>query len=151
MMSSMRAPRSNRARCSPRTHRTPSEILDLPHPLGPTTAVTPSSITSSTVSAKDLNPDNCSRVNFMWSRCGWRLSAGEHPEGPPQPAAGTLGRFARRVGAQDHSIPFVRRRRRHHARIHAGLLEILGEVLGPVLVLADAHLHVEHIAGALGD
>src|SRR5580658_5813982 len=44
------------ADCSPMTHRTPSETLVLPQPLGPTTAVTPGSNKSSVLSAKDLNP-----------------------------------------------------------------------------------------------
>src|SRR5688500_7553897 len=56
MTSSIFAPRSRRARCSPSTQRTASETLDLPHPLGPTIAVTPASKSRSTWSAKDLNP-----------------------------------------------------------------------------------------------
>jgi hypothetical protein len=41
--SSIFAPRSRRARCSPSTQRTASDTLDLPQPLGPTMAVTPGS------------------------------------------------------------------------------------------------------------
>ena len=45
MTSSIFAPRSARARCSPSTHRTASDTFDLPHPFGPTMAVTPGSNT----------------------------------------------------------------------------------------------------------
>ena len=41
--SSILAPRSRRARCSPSTQRTASDTLDLPQPFGPTMAVTPGS------------------------------------------------------------------------------------------------------------
>ena len=40
MTSSIFSPRSARALCSPRAQATASLMLDLPHPLGPTTAVT---------------------------------------------------------------------------------------------------------------
>ena len=40
--SSILAPRIVLGRCSPSTQRIASLILDLPHPLGPTTAVIPS-------------------------------------------------------------------------------------------------------------
>ena len=41
---------------SPSTHRTASEMFDLPDPLGPTTAVMPGSSVSALRSAKDLKP-----------------------------------------------------------------------------------------------
>src|ERR1041385_3986059 len=63
--SSILPPRSSRADCSPSTHRTASETFDLPQPLGPTIAVTPSSKLSVTVSAKDLKPESSSLVSFM--------------------------------------------------------------------------------------
>ena len=56
MTSSILAPRSILARCSPNTHRTASETLDLPQPLGPTIAVTPESKVIVVLSANDLNP-----------------------------------------------------------------------------------------------
>ena len=56
MTSSIAWPRSCLADCSPRTHRTASETLDLPEPLGPTTTVTPGSSCITLLSAKDLNP-----------------------------------------------------------------------------------------------
>jgi hypothetical protein len=58
-------PRSSRADCSPSTQRTASETFDLPQPLGPTIAVTPSLKLRVTVSAKDLNPDSSRRVSLM--------------------------------------------------------------------------------------
>src|SRR2546422_6709908 len=45
--SSILPPRSRRGDCSPSTQRTASEMFDLPHPLGPTIAVTPASNGSS--------------------------------------------------------------------------------------------------------
>src|SRR5260370_723890 len=65
MTSSILPPRSSRADCSPSTQRTASETFDLPHPLGPTIAVTPSSKVRVTESAKDLKPESSSRVSFM--------------------------------------------------------------------------------------
>ena len=63
--SSILPPRSSRADCSPSTQRTASETFDLPQPLGPTMAVTPSSKVRVTVSANDLKPDSSSLVSFM--------------------------------------------------------------------------------------
>src|SRR5688572_20549065 len=65
--SSILPPRSRRADCSPSTQRTASETFDLPQPLGPTMAVTPSSKVRLTVSAKDLKPESSSLVSFMRS------------------------------------------------------------------------------------
>src|SRR3954468_5322407 len=63
--SSMRAPRRLLADCSPRTHEIASEMLDLPQPLGPTIAATPSPWNFSSVrSQKDLNPRICSFLSF---------------------------------------------------------------------------------------
>src|SRR5690606_24934402 len=57
MTSSIFVERSARARCSPSTQRMASMMLDLPHPLGPTTEVIPSrGKMTSTRLAKDLNP-----------------------------------------------------------------------------------------------
>src|SRR5579885_458712 len=61
MTSSIRAPRSDLADCSPSTHEIASEMLDLPHPLGPMMAATPSPWNFSSVrSQNDLNPRICS-------------------------------------------------------------------------------------------
>ena len=74
--SSIFAPRSNRARCSPSTQRTASDTLDFPHPLGPTIAVTPFSNTISVASAKDLKPWSSSLVSRTrtFSLYGTRVS-----------------------------------------------------------------------------
>src|SRR5450432_4865168 len=63
--SSMRTPRRLLADCSPSTQEMESEILDFPHPLGPTTAAMPSPGNFSSVrSQKDLNPRICSFFNL---------------------------------------------------------------------------------------
>ena len=54
--SSMRSPRRLLALCSPSTHVMASATLLLPHPFGPTIAVTPWSKASSERSENDLNP-----------------------------------------------------------------------------------------------
>src|SRR5690606_24471939 len=50
---------------SPMTQRNASTRLDLPQPLGPTTPVSPRSITNSLGSTKDLKPTKRSLLNFM--------------------------------------------------------------------------------------
>src|SRR5215467_1381496 len=63
--SSMRTPRRLLADCSPSTQEIASEILDFPHPLGPTTAAMPSPGNFSSVrSQKDLNPRICSFLSL---------------------------------------------------------------------------------------
>src|ERR1700733_7386910 len=62
--SSISPPRSEDGRVSPITQRIASNRLDLPQPLGPTTAVMPGSTNSSVGSTKDLKPDSLSLVNF---------------------------------------------------------------------------------------
>src|SRR5579863_10485713 len=56
MTSAIRSPRNMRALCSPSTQLMASDKLDFPHPLGPTTAATPSANSRRVRSAKDLNP-----------------------------------------------------------------------------------------------
>ncbi len=56
MTSVMCPPRSDFAPCSPITQARPSTTLDLPDPLGPTTAVTPGSKAKVVAEAKDLKP-----------------------------------------------------------------------------------------------
>src|SRR5258706_783232 len=61
MTSSMRAPRSVFADCSPSTQAMASEMFDFPQPLGPTMAAKPSPWNFNSVrSQKDLNPRICS-------------------------------------------------------------------------------------------
>ena len=62
--SSISLPRTEVGRVSPITQRRASNRLDLPQPLGPTTAVRPGSMKSSVGSTKDLKPESLSRVNF---------------------------------------------------------------------------------------
>src|SRR5579862_1500684 len=65
MTSSIRAPRSDRADCSPSTQLMASLRLDLPQPLGPTTAAMPPPLKRSSVrSQKDLKPCSSTRFNF---------------------------------------------------------------------------------------
>src|ERR1039458_2644108 len=63
--SSMRVPRRLLADCSPSTQQMASLMLDLPHPLGPTMAATPSPLNRSSVrSQNDLNPCISTRLSF---------------------------------------------------------------------------------------
>src|SRR5580704_18426036 len=62
--SSISEPRIDVGRVSPITQRSASKRFDLPHPLGPITAVRPGSMWSSVGSTKDLKPESLSRVNF---------------------------------------------------------------------------------------
>src|SRR5918998_2274196 len=64
MTSFISAPRSILTRCSPSTQEMASATFDLPHPFGPTTAVMPLPVkTSSVKSAKDLKPV----ISSFWS------------------------------------------------------------------------------------
>src|SRR5690606_25649928 len=65
MTSSMPEARMFLYELSPMTQRRASTRLDLPQPLGPTTPVSPGSMTNSDGSTKDLNPSRRRRVNFM--------------------------------------------------------------------------------------
>src|SRR3954471_17977862 len=62
---SMSAARSDLCEVSPIAQRNASTRLDLPQPFGPTTPVSPGSITKSVGSTKDLNPCRRRRVSFM--------------------------------------------------------------------------------------
>ena len=62
MTSSIFEPRRLFEDCSPRTQRTASEMLLLPEPLGPMTAVMPFPNSSVVLSGKDLKP--CSSSAF---------------------------------------------------------------------------------------
>src|SRR5688500_11725286 len=59
----MDSPRNADARDSPRTQRTASMTLDLPHPLGPTTPTRSPGRGISVGSTKDLKP-----ASLMWER-----------------------------------------------------------------------------------
>src|SRR6202789_3233012 len=76
MTSSIFTPRRDLADCSPRTQVMASEMLDLPHPLGPTTAAIPSPESWTSVrSQKDLKPSiwtflSLSNCDLFWRRMG---------------------------------------------------------------------------------
>src|SRR6266700_170882 len=63
--SAISPPRRALADCSPSTQRIASEVLDLPHPLGPTMAVTPGWKFKEVLSAKDLNPKTVKFLRYM--------------------------------------------------------------------------------------
>src|SRR6478752_10357542 len=72
MTSSIFPPRRVLAPCSPMTQASASTTLDLPDPLGPTTAVTPGSNSKVVAEANDLNPRTvklfrCKALRFSWS------------------------------------------------------------------------------------
>ena len=64
MTSGILPPRKFLAEDSPSAQRKLSVILDLPEPLGPTTAVTPLSNSMVVLSAKDLKP--CISISFKY-------------------------------------------------------------------------------------
>src|SRR5437868_5969292 len=64
MTSAISPPRRLLADCSPSTQRTASTTLDLPLPLGPTTAVTPGGNSKTVLSAKLLKPTNSRRLSM---------------------------------------------------------------------------------------
>src|SRR4051794_38402479 len=76
MTSSILPPRSDLAPCSPITHASASTTLDLPDPLGPTTAVMPGSKWNVVADAKDLNP---LRVRLFRCTRGTPRPRGAHP------------------------------------------------------------------------
>src|SRR5262245_2146850 len=63
--SAISLPRSALADCSPSTQRTASDTFDLPHPLGPTMAVTPGWKLREVLSAKDLKPRTVRFFRYM--------------------------------------------------------------------------------------
>src|SRR4051794_30757821 len=65
MTSSILPPRSDLALCSPMTQARASTTLDLPDPLGPTTAVIPGSNRRVVAEAKDLNPRRVKVLRYI--------------------------------------------------------------------------------------
>src|ERR1017187_6024514 len=65
MRSSTLLPRSRVGACSPSTHRIASTTFDLPHPLGPTTAVIPGAKPIVVESRKDLKPSSSRLLRRM--------------------------------------------------------------------------------------
>src|ERR1700760_4614026 len=68
MTSSILPPRSVLAPCSPITHARASTTLDLPEPLGPTTAVMPGSKRRVVGEAKDLKPFSVRLLRYTASQ-----------------------------------------------------------------------------------
>src|SRR5580698_6824366 len=68
MRSSAVLPRRRVGACSPSTHRMASTTLDLPHPLGPTTAVTPGAKLMLVCSKKDLKPTSSRLLRRIYPR-----------------------------------------------------------------------------------
>src|SRR5688572_15106065 len=161
--SSILPPRSSRADCSPSTQRTASDTFDLPQPLGPTMAVTPSSNSRVTVSANDLKPESSSLVSFMrqardggWARRrrerrrnGGKLIGSGAAWGPPDDEVGAaqlfpalLGQFPGGIGPDHHPVPLFRLGGLEHRGGESVGLELLGELPGPFGVLGEADLDV---------
>src|SRR5436305_12718251 len=69
---SMSAARSDLCEVSPIAQRSASTRLDLPQPFGPTTPVSPGSITKSVGSTKDLKPWSRRRVSFIDTILCWQ-------------------------------------------------------------------------------
>src|SRR5271166_3259744 len=65
MRSSTLLPRRRVGACSPSTHLIASTTLDLPHPLGPTTAVIPGAKLIVVESRNDLKPSNSRLLRRM--------------------------------------------------------------------------------------
>src|SRR5260221_13536019 len=65
MTSAISPPLRAFADCSPSTQRIASDTFDLPHPLGPTMAVTPGWKLRAVLSAKDLNPSTVKFLRYM--------------------------------------------------------------------------------------
>src|SRR5580704_11079446 len=68
MRSSVFLPRRRVGACSPSTHLIASTTLDLPHPLGPTTAVTPGAKLMLVCSQKDLKPTSSRLLRRIYHR-----------------------------------------------------------------------------------
>src|ERR1700722_7535295 len=68
MRSSVFLPRRHVGACSPSTHLIASTTLDLPHPLGPTTAVTPGAKLMLVCSQKDLKPTSSRLLRRIYHR-----------------------------------------------------------------------------------
>ena len=73
--SSILPPRSVLAPCSPMTQASASTTLDLPEPLGPTTAVTPGSNSNVVAEANDLNPRTVRLLRCKVFRFSWLAAA----------------------------------------------------------------------------
>src|SRR4026207_2524621 len=141
MPSAISPPRIDLADCSPRTHRTASETLDLPQPLGPTIAVTPSSKVRVTPSAKDLNPESSSLVSFIARLLPGRrlILGGDHERGHPDLASGFLRLLPGGVGTQHDPVWLVAPLGLEPRRVQPRGAEPLRQLVGPGGILGAAH------------
>ncbi|BAS17533.1 hypothetical protein AHiyo8_58360 [Arthrobacter sp. Hiyo8] len=76
MTSSILPPRRVLAPCSPMTQASASTTLDLPEPLGPTTAVTPGSKSNVVADANDLNPRTVKLFRCKVFRISFNVAGG---------------------------------------------------------------------------
>src|SRR4249919_1011959 len=91
MTSSILPPRNDLAPCSPSTQAMASTTLDLPEPLGPTTAVMPGSKRKVVDDAKDLKPLRVRLFRCTRDAPGTSTSAGAEPgSGPGRGSPQTL-------------------------------------------------------------
>src|SRR5688500_11782157 len=107
--SSILLPRTSVGRCSPSTQRIASEMLLLPHPLGPTIAVIPGLKSIATRSANDLNPYISRRWSFTPdSSVGWgRVSSDRVSSHSPREPGDLFCRFRAEGGCQDARLRLV--------------------------------------------
>src|SRR5688500_12446579 len=115
--SSILLPRTSVGRCSPSTQRIASEMLLLPHPLGPTMAVIPGLKSIATRSANDLNPYISRRWSFTPdSSVGWgRVWSAAISSDSPREYGDLFRRVRAERGRQDAGRRFVLERPRPDA------------------------------------
>src|SRR5262249_25475649 len=87
------------ADCSPRTHRTASETLDLPEPLGPTMTTMPGARSVVVCEAKDLKPTRSRRRRYKVAKS---LTRSRHAVGRRRQDG---SHFVRSHGHWRHSAP----------------------------------------------
>src|SRR4029077_5553568 len=118
-------------------------MLDLPHPFGPTIAVTPASNGRSTDPAKDLKPDSSNRLKRMV--CSPSASRGRlvDPERAAELAADRLGLVPTRVGPEHDPIAVGGSLGGQDPRRQPRARQLLRLLARPRLVLGRRYLHVE--------
>ena len=103
MTSSIALPRSVLADCSPSTHSTASEMLDLPEPFGPTTTVTPGSSARCDAVGEGLEALERERLEVQ------AIGLSEHDAVSTGRASGVTARRRSRDSAHDPSTAPARR------------------------------------------
>src|ERR1700688_3333036 len=99
MRSSTLLPRSRVGACSPRTHRIASTTLDLPHPLGPTTAVVPGEKPIVVGSRNDMKASNSTLLR--------RILPSPPPHHPPSQAYRNNPTKGPSRGQDIHNISYI--------------------------------------------